>query len=494
MKFIWNITYLGFLVLQTVPGSRAQFGPQESQGSGPKLPPPAAFPAPGTFPTTESVTLIDADQDAVIHYTWDGSAPNSKSPVYDPSQLLFIGGIYEGDRGLRAGYTLRAVAMGAGHTNSEIANFQYVVDRRDRTAYVSEEVLPGVRMIRDSDNDKMFLVKGSKKYALIDSGQGRGELKAYLSQYTGGLPIEAIFTHNHGDHIGQADQFIRDSIEHIGEADRAGLERLLKTRGIPDDIIASHISVVHNGDHIDLGDRCLVVYEAPGHTNGSLVVFDEANGYLFTGDSYGSNSPTIPDALWMQWAQSPLDGYLATVKTSRANFRGNVKYIMTGHNDHPLQGEGYLDNLQDALQSLMDKGDAVLIPSYRPAGALQVTRGDRMNAPNWVAINVNKAHCLPAPVDKIAGLTRLAIVGAVLRPAFAPEVTSYTATMAANVASVDVTAEPTSLRSSALTINGQAVKPGAPYEVRRTGRDLKIGIHVASPDGSQSADYTVDVQ
>ena len=43
---------------------------------------------PGTFPTTESVTLVDADTEAVIHYTWDGSAPNSKSPVYDPCQLL----------------------------------------------------------------------------------------------------------------------------------------------------------------------------------------------------------------------------------------------------------------------------------------------------------------------------------------------------------------------------------------------------------------------
>jgi hypothetical protein len=48
--------------------------------------------------------------------------------------------------------------MHEGHTNSAIANFQFVVDRRDYTACVSEEVLPGVRMIRDSDNDEMFLM------------------------------------------------------------------------------------------------------------------------------------------------------------------------------------------------------------------------------------------------------------------------------------------------------------------------------------------------
>jgi len=494
MKSARRVVFAAVLLLQIATILPAQFGPQESQGSGPKLAPPTAFPAPGSFPTTESVTLMDADPEAVIHYTWDGSAPNSKSPVYDPSQLLFIGGIYEGDHGLKAGYTLRAVAMRAGHTNSEITNFQYVVDRRDRTAYLAEEVLPGVLMIRDSDNDKMFLVKGSSRFALIDSGQGRGELAEYLSRYTGGLPIEVIFTHNHGDHIGQADQFIRNSAEHIGEADRPGLERLLKMRGIPDDVIAKHVSTVHNGDRIDLGDRSLAVYEVPGHTNGSIVVFDEGNGYLFTGDSYGSNSATIPDALWMQWSPAPLDGYLSTVKTSRANFRGKVKYIMTGHNDHPLQGEAYLDNLEDSLQSLMDKGDAVLIPSYRPAGALQVTRGDRMHDPNWVAVNVNKERCLPAPVDKIAGLTRLAIAGAALEPAFKPDVRTYSASLPARVAAIDVTVEPTSTRSSAITVNGEAVKGGVHHEVRQTGSGQRIQIHVASPDGTQAADYVVTLQ
>jgi glyoxylase-like metal-dependent hydrolase (beta-lactamase superfamily II) len=494
MKSARKVVLVAVLIFRIVPVLCAQFGPQESQGSGPKLAPPTAFPASGTFPTTESVTLMDANPEAAIHYTWDGSAPNSKSPVYDPSQLLFIGGVYDGDHGLKTGYTIRAIAMGAGHTNSDIADFQYVVDRRDRTAYVSEEVLPGVRMVRDSDNDKMFLVRGSNKFALIDSGQGRGELEKYLSQYTAGLPIEVIFTHNHGDHIGQADQFIRSSPEHIGETDRPGLERLLKTRGIPDDVIARHVSAVHSGDRIDLGDRSLVVFEVPGHTSGSIVVFDERNGYLFTGDSYGSNSPTIPDALWMQWAQTPLDGYLSTVRISRANFRGKVKYIMTGHNDHPLEGETYLDNLEDALQSLMDKGDAVLIPSYRPVGAVQVTRGDRMHDPNWVAINVNKEHCLPAPVDKIAGLTRLAIADAILKPAFRPDVKTYTASLSTDIAAIDIVVEPTSMRSSAIAVNGEVVKPGAQHEIRRTNGGQKIQIHVASPDGTQAADYVVSLQ
>lgn len=431
--------------------------------------------------------MLNYDSQATIHYTLDGSAPTSRSPVYDPLQVLFIGGIYEGDKGLKSGYTIRTVAMRDGRTNSDIADFEYTVDRRDRTVYISEEILPGVRMVRDSDN----LVKGSRKYALIDCGLGRGPLKEYLSQFTGGLPIEPIFTHNHFDHIGQADQFITDSVEHIGEADRPGLERVLKHDGIPDDVIAKHVMVAHDGDRIDLGDRSLIIYAAPGHTPGSIVIFDQATGNLFTGDSFGSNSPTIPDALWMQFSQISVDGYLSVVKNCRANFHGKVKYMMTGHNDRPLVGEAYLDNLQTALQLLMDKGDAALVPSYRPAGLQQVVVGDRLHDPNWVAINVNREHYLPAPVDKIAGMTRIAIQGYKLAPPFSPEVKEYSVTVAATVSNVELEADPTSSRSSALSINGKKIEPGTAHNFKLNGPSSIANIEVVSPDGTQKADYNI---
>jgi glyoxylase-like metal-dependent hydrolase (beta-lactamase superfamily II) len=488
-----RILLLPLAILTCTSGLQAQFGPPEPQGSGPRLNPPTVFPAPGAYPTTESITLLDDDPLATIHYTLDGSAPISKSPVYDPAQVLFIGGIYEGNHGLRAGYTIRAIAMREGRTNSDIANFQFVIDRRDRTSYVSEEILPGVRMVRDSDNDKMLLVKGAKKYALIDSGMGRGALKVYLSQFTGGLPIEVVFTHNHGDHIGQADEFIRESVEQIGEADRPGLEQLLKGRGIPDEVIAKNVVSAHDGDRIDLGDRSLVIYAAPGHTPGSLVVFDEQAGNLFTGDSFGSNSPTIPDALWMQWSTDSLDRYLAAVKNCRANFGGKVKHMMTGHNDRPLVGEKYLDNLQSALQSLMNKGDSALVPSYRPAGLKQVVVGDRLHDPDWVAINVNQKTYLPAPIDEIAGLTNISVEGAQLVPVFAPEVREYAITVPSQKRDLGILVEPTSTRSRGLTMNGEPVQPGTIHRLKLSGKSFGVKIQTTSPDGTHTADYLLKV-
>ncbi len=370
-----------------------QFGPPVKQPTGPKLPTPTVFPLAGTFPTTESLTLLDPTGVARIHYTLNGSMPTEDSPSAGVNQLLFLSGIYEGNHGLKTGYTVRAIAMAPDHANSDVATFQFTIDRRDRTEYVSEEVLPGVRMIRDSDNDKMFLIHGTSKALLIDSGLGRGELAQYVSQFTNGLPLEVIFTHNHFDHIGQSNQFIENSVEHIGAEDRAGLVKVLERDGIASAVIEKQVKSVTNAEQIDLGGDSVQIYLAPGHTKGSLVVLEKNNGYLFTGDSFGSNSPTIPDALWLQLPQAPTASeYLEMIKTVRGELQGREKYVITGHNDHPLVGETYLNNLQTACNLLVTKGRSVLVPSIRPAGVLQVIVGDRLTDPNWVAINVNPAQ------------------------------------------------------------------------------------------------------
>lgn len=375
------VTALAYALLFT--GSAAAFA---------QVPAPTAFPPSGTFPTTESVTLLDADPRATIHYTLDGSTPTAASPTFDRWRLIFIAGLYDGDRGLKTHYTIRAVAMEDGHASSAVSRFDYVIDRRDRTAYVSEQILPGVRMIRDSDNDKMFLLRGTQEYALIDSGMGRGNLAAYVARFTGHRPLAVIFTHNHGDHIGQADQFVRHSVEYIGAQDRDGLVTFLSGRGIAPGVIARHVVSAHDGERIDIGGRALRIYAVPGHTPGSIVIFDPQTAVLFSGDALGSNSPTIPDAAWMQFDPDPLDLYLAEVKRLRSKLGSRVKYILTGHNDRPLAGWTYVDNLERGVQLLLDRGNAALVPSYRPPGLCQIIVGDRYHDPNWAAINLNRDH------------------------------------------------------------------------------------------------------
>lgn len=270
---------LVLLVVSAAATDRAASSPAAKQAA--SLPAPGAFPPSRTFPTTESVTLLDADPRATIHYTLDGSVPTAASPVFDRRQLIFIAGLYDGELGLKTHYTIRARAIEAGHAASAVSRFDYLIDRRDRTAYVSQEIVPGVRMIRDSDNDKMFLLAGTQRCVLIDSGMGRGNLARYVARFTGARPLAVIFTHDHGDHIGQAEQFVGNSSEYIGAQDRDGLVQLLRNRGIAPAVIAKHVLGVHDGARVAMGDRALTIYSVAGHTPGSIVIFDPKTRALF---------------------------------------------------------------------------------------------------------------------------------------------------------------------------------------------------------------------
>ena len=46
-----------------------------------------------------------------------------------------------------------------------------------------------------------------------------------------------------------------------------------------------------DGDIVDIGERTLTIYHTPGHSPGHISIFDEANGYLFTGDLLYDETP-----------------------------------------------------------------------------------------------------------------------------------------------------------------------------------------------------------
>lgn len=460
--------------------------------AGPKLAPPTAFPAPGLYTNTTGVSLLTSEPGAEIRYTMDGSNPTVTSPVFDQRQVMFLAGVYDGERGLKTGYTVRAIALKSGHPPSDPATFVYTMERRDRTAYVSEIVAPGVRMIRDSDNDKFFLIEGTEAFAMIDSGMGRGDVKGYLSAFTSSRPVHVLFTHSHGDHIGQAAALI-EWPQAIGAGDRPNLVNALRQRNVPDELIERNVRPLAGGERIDLGDRTLTVIATPGHTAGSIVVLDSKTGALFTGDSIGNNSPLPPDVMWMQMSRQPLDEYYATVRAVRRELGDRVKLIITGHNDRPLVGTRYLDNLETALQQLMDHGEAALTPSLRPPNIVQVVVGDRMADPDWFGLNVNKATFLPAPVDQIASIVDLEVDGAVLQGRVNPRQKSYVATTQTG-ASLALTVRPASTRIKGLTIDGRSAVANQALSIPFDGSPRTIPIVITAADGVTKDTYELHVQ
>ena len=170
--------------------------------------------------------------------------------------------------------------------------------------FAIDEPSPGVFRIQEplhDENVKSFLVTGSDRAALIDTGMGVGDIRAVVDSLTS-LPVIVINSHAHWDHIGGNDLF--DEIW-IHEAEADGL-----VNGVPNDILRPWFAperlrgplpagvtpesisyppspatgTLEGGEEIDLGDRCLEIIHAPGHSPGGIALWDEHNRVLFTTD------------------------------------------------------------------------------------------------------------------------------------------------------------------------------------------------------------------
>ena len=160
-------------------------------------------------------------------------------------------------------------------------------------------------------------VQGRDRDLVVDTALGLRPLRQFVErELDGGLL--AVATHTHGDHVGGMHEFT-DRAVHRAEAhelDRAGLavldpgvfgeEVLGPYRDAGYDIPALLVDavppggldaalleippapatrVLDDGDVIDLGDRAFEVLHLPGHSPGSIGLWEAASGILFSGDA-----------------------------------------------------------------------------------------------------------------------------------------------------------------------------------------------------------------
>lgn len=148
-----------------------------------------------------------------------------------------------------------------------------------------------------------FLLLGSTKAALLDTGLGIDNMKRITDQLTT-LPIDVITTHVHSDHIGSHGEYTRIFVHEdeeswlingiVGlslEQIRANTARditIPTPKGFSPEtympFTGKPTGLLKDGDVLDLGNRKLIIYHTPGHSPGHICIFDETNGYLFTGD------------------------------------------------------------------------------------------------------------------------------------------------------------------------------------------------------------------
>jgi len=144
-----------------------------------------------------------------------------------------------------------------------------------------------------SDSNMYLLV--DKTVALIDAGTGRcfGAVKQNLEDL-GFKPSDVkllINTHCHFDHIGGDYDFVKAGCKvaiHESEAEllEKGEQFVTMAQFFDEKLEPIKISrKLRDGDRIELGESILEVIHTPGHTFGSICLFEPKLGALFSGDT-----------------------------------------------------------------------------------------------------------------------------------------------------------------------------------------------------------------
>lgn len=233
--------------------------------------------------------------------------------------------------------------------------------------YQVEPLLPGLTRIWDVAHTAIYLVEGTEKAALIDTGVGVGDLKTVVEDLTN-KPVTVLITHGHVDHAMGAAGFsdVRMSSldegvygEHcnfearkgyvMGSAMQGG-DPELTTRITADDFLKprdfGEFAPLAHGDRFDLGGVTVEVLPGAGHTPGSLTMLMPEWRVLLLGDA--CNPFTF---LFDHWA-APVACYREMLL--------KLKELTDGRYDRVLLSHGWGESAVDIIDNVIAVCDEVL--------------------------------------------------------------------------------------------------------------------------------------
>jgi glyoxylase-like metal-dependent hydrolase (beta-lactamase superfamily II) len=198
-------------------------------------------------------------------------------------------------------------------------------------------------------------IRGRERDLVIDTGLGLSSLREAARDLFGHA-VTAVLTHSHFDHMGGAHEFA-DRIAHVDEAPEfarpigfhglsaraLGTELVERLRAagydVPEHFLtalpsdgfsvddysvrsAPLTATVREGDVIDLGDRAFEVFHLPGHSPGSIGLWEARTKTLFSGDAI-YDGPLLFDL--------PGSSTNAYIRTLRRLLDFDVNVVHAGH-------------------------------------------------------------------------------------------------------------------------------------------------------------------
>lgn len=251
-----------------------------------------------------------------------------------------------------------------------------------KNVYTKKNLRDNVYMITEQANPKaglvnMYLVVGKDESLLFDSGFGVVDnLRLEVEQLTES-PVVCVVGHGHPDHVGAAELF--DKV-YMNEKDDVLLAISLSYERRMDDVFhgndidselyeyaAEHIvdpggkhflyENVKEGDIFWVDDESFEAYEIPGHTQGSIALFNREKNYAFISDAVGKRTALV---------NLPLEKRVGLVayKEGLERFLNAINedtLLWSGHSTEPMPHEIMKDMLQACNEVLDGKTESDVV-------------------------------------------------------------------------------------------------------------------------------------
>ena len=253
--------------------------------------------------------------------------------------------------------------------------------------FAIEQVESATWLVGEPGHVNCFLVEGTERAALIDTGLGMADISEAARQITS-KPTLVVNTHSHGNHRG-GNHYFTDIAAHplaagplSGPVDPAYLADYLKVareqlvayqrareaddrffhlfteatrpRELPGDADDWAIPCgptpvpLYDGERIDLGHRSLTVLHTPGHSSDSICLLDERAGLLFAGDTL------VTGDFWAHGSSARIEVFAATLRTLADGLAGQLSAIYPAHALRYQAGPGLLSDAAEAFEAVLD--------------------------------------------------------------------------------------------------------------------------------------------